>query len=135
VLVLLLLSEHKASLPQTNIMYITGLGSRSALIWVVGSGYRRAKMTHKYRKKIHVLKCWMFSFEGCRLLLYGDLSIGKLQFSIQKIYITRFSAVNFFYIFGHQNPGFGTGSGSATRKTAGHESALNQCRSTTQAHQ
>jgi hypothetical protein len=30
-----------------------------------GSGSRRAKMTHKYRKKnCHILKCWMFSFEG-----------------------------------------------------------------------
>jgi hypothetical protein len=31
-----------------------------------GSGSRRAKMTHKSRKikKFHVLKCWMFSFEG-----------------------------------------------------------------------
>jgi hypothetical protein len=30
-----------------------------------GSGSRRAKMTHKSRKikKVHVLKCWMFSFE------------------------------------------------------------------------
>jgi hypothetical protein len=30
------------------------------------SGSRRAKITHKYRKskKYHVLKCWMFSFEG-----------------------------------------------------------------------
>jgi hypothetical protein len=32
-----------------------------------GSGYRRAKMTHKSRKKfvkVHVLKCWMASFES-----------------------------------------------------------------------
>jgi hypothetical protein len=32
-----------------------------------GSGSRRAKMTHKNRKKVqnfHVLRCWMFSFEG-----------------------------------------------------------------------
>jgi hypothetical protein len=32
-----------------------------------GSGSRRAKMTHKSRKKVkkfHVLKCWMFSFES-----------------------------------------------------------------------
>jgi hypothetical protein len=29
-----------------------------------GSGSRRAKMTHKYRKSFEVLKCWMFSFEG-----------------------------------------------------------------------
>jgi hypothetical protein len=33
---------------------------------VLGSGYRRAKMTIKMEKvkKFHVLKCWMFSFEG-----------------------------------------------------------------------
>jgi hypothetical protein len=32
-----------------------------------GSGSRRAKMTHKSRKKmvkVHVLKCWMASFEN-----------------------------------------------------------------------
>ncbi len=32
-----------------------------------GSGSRRAKMTHKRRKKfvkVHVLKCWMASFES-----------------------------------------------------------------------
>jgi hypothetical protein len=36
-----------------------------------GSGSRRAKITHKYKKvkNFHVLKCWMFSFEGGRLLL------------------------------------------------------------------
>ncbi len=31
------------------------------------SGYRRAKITYKNKKKVkkfHVLKCWMFSFEG-----------------------------------------------------------------------
>ncbi len=36
------------------------------------SGSRRAKMTHKNRKifkKIHVLKWWLFSFEGWRLFL------------------------------------------------------------------
>ena len=37
-----------------------------------GSGSRRAKMTHKSRKNmvnVHVLKCWMASFESWRLLL------------------------------------------------------------------
>jgi hypothetical protein len=37
-----------------------------------GSGSRRAKMTLKKKKpikKFYVLKCWMFSFEGGRLLL------------------------------------------------------------------
>jgi hypothetical protein len=32
-----------------------------------GSGFRRAKMTHKNIKKVqifHVFKYWMFSFEG-----------------------------------------------------------------------
>jgi hypothetical protein len=41
-----------------------------------------AKMTHKSRNKIHVLKWWMFSLrtEGfCNLdILYGGLGIGKL---------------------------------------------------------
>jgi hypothetical protein len=49
-----------------------GSGSGSALICVAGSGSRRAKMNHKNRKKLkifHVLECWMFSFEGWRLLL------------------------------------------------------------------
>ncbi len=32
-----------------------------------GSGSRRAKITHK-KKKFHVLKCWMFSFEGWMLI-------------------------------------------------------------------
>ncbi len=34
--------------------------------------FRRAKITHENRKKVkkfHNLKCWMFSFEGWRLLL------------------------------------------------------------------
>ncbi len=37
-----------------------------------GSGSRRPKMTHKSTKKfvkVHVLKCWMASFESWRLLL------------------------------------------------------------------
>jgi hypothetical protein len=36
-----------------------------------GSGSRRAKMAHKNKKnkKIHVLKCLMFSYKGGRLLL------------------------------------------------------------------
>jgi hypothetical protein len=40
---------------------------------VSGSGFgiriKKAKMTHKNRKKIkkfHVLKCWMFSFRGLK---------------------------------------------------------------------
>jgi hypothetical protein len=34
---------------------------------VSGSGSRRAKMTHQSRKfllKVHILKCWMASFES-----------------------------------------------------------------------
>ncbi len=45
-----------------------------------GSGLRRAKMTHKHRKKIInfiFFKCWMFSFEVLRLLW-------KLQFFIKE---------------------------------------------------
>jgi hypothetical protein len=48
-----------------------------------------------------------------------------LQFSIKKILIF-FSFIKIFLIFGHQNPGSRTGSGSAIRKSAGSGSALNQ---------
>jgi hypothetical protein len=52
------------------------------------------------------------------------LGINKLQFLIEKIY-TFLSALNFFLIFGHRNPGSRTGSGSksAIRKNAGSGSA------------
>jgi hypothetical protein len=67
-----------------------------------------------------------FSCSLC--VLYGGLGMSKLQLFIQKI--SNFFSCKFFSsIFGHQNPGFGTGSGSAIRKNAG--SALNQCGSTT----
>ncbi len=50
-------------------------------------------------KKFNGLKCWMFSFEGLRLLLWLGRplwrpGIGILQFLIQKIY-KKFPAVNF----------------------------------------
>jgi hypothetical protein len=50
-----------------------------------------------------------------------------------KKYIKKISSSQFFLIFGYQNPGSGTGSGSTIRKNAGpvSGSALNQCRSTT----
>ncbi len=67
----------------------------SALIWlaVSGSGSRRAKMTHKNRKKSRI---FMFLSTGCSLLraegfscslgvLYGRPGISKLQFLIKKI--------------------------------------------------
>jgi hypothetical protein len=68
-----------------------------------GSGSRRAKMTHKNRKKSRI---FMFLSTGCSLLraegfssslgvLYGGLAIGKLQFLIKKIKI-KFPAINFF---------------------------------------
>jgi hypothetical protein len=71
-----------------------------------GSGSRRAKMTHKNRKKVqnfHVLKCWnaggsLLRAEGlsCSLgVLYGGLGISKWQFLIKKIKI-KFPAVKFF---------------------------------------
>jgi hypothetical protein len=84
-----------------------------------GSGSRRAKMTHKSRKKlvkVHVLKCWMASFRAEDFfynldILYGGLGIGKLQFLIKK---KKISVVIFFSIFGHLSPwiriGFGSGS-------------------------
>ncbi len=57
-----------------------------------GSGSKRAKMTHKSRKKcvkVQVLMCWMASFESWRLLLQlrhtlWRPGIGKLQFLILK---------------------------------------------------
>ncbi len=76
----------------------------SALIWVAGSGSgsRRAKMTHKNRKKYRIFMFWsagcsLFRTEGfsCSLgVLYGGLGISKLQFLIKKIKI-KFPAVNF----------------------------------------
>ncbi len=63
-------------------------------------------------------------FSCCFCVLYGGLGITKLQFLSKKYPI--FSAVIFFSpIFGHQNTGFRTGSGSVSG------SALNQCGSTT----
>ncbi len=85
----------------------------------------------------------MFWSAGCPLLraegffcslrvLYKGPSISKMQFSIQNFF-TNITAVNFFPIFGHQNPEFGTGSGSesAFRKNAGSGSGFYQCGSTT----
>jgi hypothetical protein len=76
----------------------------SALIWVAGSGSgsRRAKMTHKNRKKYRMFMFWS---AGCSLLrtegfscslgvFYEGLGISKLQFLIKKIKI-KFPAVNF----------------------------------------
>jgi hypothetical protein len=67
-----------------------GSGSGSALIWVAGSGSgsRRAKMTHKNRKKYRIFMFWS---AGCSLLraedfscslgvLYGGLGISKKQY-------------------------------------------------------
>jgi hypothetical protein len=87
-------------------------GSRSALIWVAGSGsafklriqirIQEGKMTHKNRKKLRIFMFWS---AGCSLsraegfscskgLLYRGLGIKKLQFLIKKIKI-KFPAVNF----------------------------------------
>jgi hypothetical protein len=69
------------------------------------SGPRRAKMTHKSRKKlvkVHVLKCWIIGWPLLRAedffynldILYGGLGIGKLQFLIKKE--KKISVVIFF---------------------------------------
>jgi hypothetical protein len=68
-----------------------------------GTGSRRAKMTHKNRKKSRI---YIFLSTGCSLLraegfscslnvLYGGLGISKLLFLINKIKI-KFPARNFF---------------------------------------
>jgi hypothetical protein len=97
------------------------------------SGSRRAKITHKNRKKSRIS---MFLSTGCSLLraegfscslglLLWRLGISKLLFLIKEIEI-KFPAINFFQ-FRSSNPG----SGSAIRKNAGSGSALNQCGSET----
>ncbi len=108
--------------------------ARSALIWVAGSGSgsRRAKLTHKNRKKYRIFMFWS---AGCSFLraedffcslgvLYGGLGISKLQFLIKKIKI-KISCCKLFSTLGHQtririririksmrirNPGFGKSS-------------------------
>ena len=64
-----------------------------------GSGSRKAKMTHKNRKKSRIfIGCSLLRAEGfsCSLgVLYGGLGISKLQFLIKKIKI-KFLFVNFF---------------------------------------
>jgi hypothetical protein len=59
---------------------------RSRFNQVSGSGFRRAKMTRKTRKKLSA-GCFLLRAEGfsCSLdSLYGGLGISKLQFLIQK---------------------------------------------------
>ncbi len=84
-----------------------------------GSGSRRAKMTQKSWKNV---KNFMFWNAGCSLsraecffcnldVLYGGLEISKLLFLIQKKF--NFFSCKFFSIFGHKNPGSGSGSVSA----------------------
>jgi hypothetical protein len=66
---------------------------------------------------------------SCSLeVLYRGLGISKLKFLIKKIEIFFFS-FRFFPIFGHQNPGSRTrsGTGSAIRKNSGSGSIFNQC--------
>ncbi len=85
---------------------------------VGGSGYRRAKLTHKNRKK---LRNFMFWSAGCSLLraeglllyrsldvLNEGLGISKLQFLIKKISI--FFSCEFVFVFCPKNPGSGSGS-------------------------
>jgi hypothetical protein len=67
-----------------------------------GSGSRRIIMTHKNsKKKFHVLKCWMFSFDlraacfSCSLAdLCGGLGISKLQFLIKN---SQFFSTEIFF--------------------------------------
>ncbi len=72
-------------------------------------------MTHKNRKKVHKFHkfhavCSLLRAEGfsCSLdVLYKGLGISKLQFFLSKN--GKNSIVFFSSIFGHQNPGSGTG--------------------------
>jgi hypothetical protein len=118
---LVLTKNNKISIYQG---FGSGSVSGSALIWVArsGSGSRRAKITHKSRKKSRI---FMFLSTGCSLLrvegfscslgvLYGGLGISKLQFLIKKIKII-FPAINFFSILGHQTLDPGSWSGSGIR--------------------
>ncbi len=65
-------------------------------------------------KKWFVLKCWLLSFEGCRLLLYlwpssrrpMDKDIGAILPKKKKLKNISFFTV-IFTIFGHQIPGSG----------------------------
>jgi hypothetical protein len=61
-----------------------------------GSGSRRAKMTHKNRKKSRIFMFLRAEGFSCSLsVLYGGLGISKLQFLIKKIEI-KVPAINFF---------------------------------------
>jgi hypothetical protein len=90
-----------------------------------GSGSRRAKMTHKNRKKSRILMflsttgCSLLRAEGfsCRLgVLYRGLGISKLQFLIKEKEI-KFPAKIFFSILGPQtlDPDPGSRSGFRIR--------------------
>ncbi len=95
-------------------------------------------MTHKSRQKfvkVHVLKCWMASFESGRLLynldiLYGGLGKGKMQFLIIKKYNKKISAVIFFQFLvikaldPYWCPSYHAGSGSGAGKNEYGSTAL-----------
>ena len=69
------------------------------------------------------------SAEGvsCSLcVFYGGRGISKVLVFIKKY--TNFFSCKFLPIFGHRNPGFGTGSGYEIRKNAGSGSTFNQLR-------
>jgi hypothetical protein len=76
------------------------------------SGSRRAKSTHKNRKKInkfHFLKCWISLLRTenffCSLnVLYGGLGIIKLQFLIKKDMIKNSKCIFKFFVIKTLNP-------------------------------
>jgi hypothetical protein len=65
----------------------------------LGGQWIRAKMTHKYRKKLRNVMFWSLDVLFCGLkglfcsldVLYGGLGIGKLQFLIEKYVQKNFS--------------------------------------------
>ncbi len=98
------------------------------LHWEYWSGSRRAKMNHKSEEnsifEVFSFVGWIEDFFYSLNVLCWSLEISKLQFLINKKKYIFVSAVNFFPIFGHQNPGSGYVSGSTLTKNAGSGSAF-----------
>ncbi len=104
--------------------WVPGSGSQS------GFGSRRAKMTPKNGKKLitlHFLKCWMFCFEGYRLLLVACMSFMKTYGKVNCNYGSKrqknfFSCTYFFFFhFWSSIPWIQIRSGSALVSGSGFD--------------